>query len=329
MNIKIKDIETFTPDRIVSNTEIEDALNKNQGISIGSGIVKRLFGIESRRFAEESMQVSDMACHAARPILNRNNEKIDLLIFAAACSDLIEPATSNIVQYKLGLDCPCMDIKNACNSFLNAVHTASAFIQSGVYKNILIVNGEKLSDAINFNIKSKDHLQRSLAAYSLGDAGVAMLLGPSPDETGIQYQKFYSNGSYWDLCTIQGGGSMHPHDPDKLYFEGQTHLMEGSFVKEVAPFVAKCFKEKGWTPESIDHLVTHQVSLKTFGNICNLIGVDLVKNINVFSRLGNIAAASIPTALAEGIKHRFREGERIAVLGFAAGISASVQFIQW
>lgn len=329
MNIKIKDIETYTPDRIVSNDEIETVLNKNKNISISAGVIKRLFGIESRRYAEPKMQVSDMACHAARPILKRNSEEIDLLIFAAACSDLIEPATSNIVQSKLGLNCPCMDIKNACNSFLNAMHTASAFIQSGVYKNILIVNGEKLSDAINFNIKSKNHLQRSLAAYSLGDAGVAMLLGPSDDDTGIQYQKFYSNGAYWDLCTIQGGGSMYPHDPDKLYFEGQTQLMAGSFAKEVIPFIMNCFAEKGWSTDSIDHLVTHQVSVKTFENISKLAGIDLSKNINVFSRLGNIAAASIPTALSEGIKNRFQKGDRIAILGFAAGISASVQFIQW
>src|SRR5262245_10010432 len=96
----ITDVSSHVPARIVSNGEIEERVR-----FLAPGSLKRLFGIEERRFAADE-QVSDLAVAAARPIVDRIGAKnIDYLIFAAASADLIEPATCNIVQYKLGLRC--------------------------------------------------------------------------------------------------------------------------------------------------------------------------------------------------------------------------------
>lgn len=327
--IAIKDISVYLPERLVGNELIESMVNKNKKY-LADGVLQKLFGIKNRRFAKKDEQVSDLACKAAEPILAKiDKSEIDFLIFASACSDLIEPATCNIIQQKLGLTCPAIDIKNACNSFLSAIHTATAFIESGIYKNVLIVNGEKLSDAINFNIKDKEHLQASLAAFSLGDAGAAALITKSTNQKGIVFQKFLTKGKFWDLCTIKGGGSMYPHDTSMNYFQGKTTEMRGIFEKEVKDFAFKCFDEAGWDPSELDHLVTHQVSNHTFDIICNALGVDKKINISVFENFGNTAAASIPLALSHGIKNKFKTGDKIAILGFAAGISASVQLINW
>lgn len=327
--IQIKEISTYLPEKIISNQEIENRINKKSSF-LSSGVLNKLFGLDQRRFAASEEQVSDLAVKAALPILEKiDKSEIDLLIFAAACADLIEPATSNIVQHKLGLDCPAMDVKNACNSFLSAIHIASAFIQADTYKNVLVVNGEKLSDAINFEIRDKAHLQSSLAALSLGDAGVAALLSESPSEKGLFFQEFMTRGKYWDLCTIKGGGSMHPHDVTKNYFEGKTAEMHKVFENEVKDFVQGCIKKAGWLVEEIDHLITHQVSISTFENIASHLGIDRSKVISVFEECGNTAAASIPLALAKGIKSHFNTGDKIAVVGFAAGLSASVQLINW
>lgn len=328
-NIAIKEMSTYLPERIVYNQEIEERINTNEQF-LAPGILEKLFGIESRRFAGKSEQVSDLACKAARPILNKiEKSEIDLLIFAAACSDLIEPATSNIIQDKLGLQCPAMDVKNACNSFLSAIHIATAYIQSGIYRNILIVNGEKLSDAINFNIRNKEHLQSSLAALSLGDAGVAALISESDSDKGIFFQEFLTRGKYWDLCTIKGGGSMYPHDVTKNYFEGKTSEMRSVFELEVKDFVKCCFDKAGWQASEIDHLITHQVSSSSFDTISKHSGIARSKIINVFHECGNTAAASVPLALAKGINSRFQANDKIAIIGFAAGLSASVQLLKW
>jgi len=327
--IAIKDISVYHPENVINNELVESMVNKNHHF-LSDGVLQKLFGIKNRRFAGKDQQVSDLACKAAEPILAKiDKDEIDFLIFASACADLIEPATCNIVQEKLGLSCPAIDIKNACNSFLSAIHTATAFIESGIYKNVLIVNGEKLSDAINFKIKDKAHLQASLAAFSLGDAGAAALISKSANEKGIVFQKFLTKGKFWDLCTIKGGGSMYPHDIGQNYFQGKTSEMRGVFESEVKQFALDCFDEAGWRPDELDHLITHQVSNHTFDVICKAIGVDKKINISIFEEFGNTAAASIPLALSHGIKTKFKSGDKVGILGFAAGISASVQLINW
>ena len=327
---KIKHIAAYLPTRKVSNSELAASINKKQTF-LPKGILMRLFGIEERRFAGAEEQVSDLASRAAKDILAKfDSDKIDLLIFAAACSDLIEPATSNIVQKKLGLTCPCMDIKNACNSMVSAMHTADAFIKAGVYNNILIVNGEKLSDAINHNIQDINHLKRAMASFTLGDAGTAVLMCASEDESGFYHQEFMTAGEHWDLCTIQGGGSMHPHDVSKLYFEGKTGELKDVMIKHSKEFAQGALSRCGWEVDSIDHVFTHQVSQASFDLIADTAGLCKNKFVNSFAKFGNTAAASIPLSIVSALENKIlKKGDRIAIIGLAAGLSVSVQTLIW
>ncbi|MEO6692781.1 MAG: hypothetical protein ABIO44_10610, partial [Saprospiraceae bacterium] len=228
-NISILDVDVYLPENIILNDRIESLINSEKE-NLAPGSLEKLFGIKERRFANKEMQVSDLASNACRKILQRIECEVDLLIFAAASSDLIEPATANIIQHKLCLSCPVMDIKNACNSVTTAMMVAEAFIRSDKYKNILIANGEKLSDVINFKPQSQEHLIRCLAGYTLGDAGTAILIGESDSKT-IIYQELYCNGSYWDLCVVEGGGSLAFRDSEKYYFECQSKELKAAIIK--------------------------------------------------------------------------------------------------
>jgi acyl-CoA:acyl-CoA alkyltransferase len=327
---KIASVSVYHPTRVVLNSTVENLVNTH-GKMLPEGSLLRLFGIQERRFAAPEEQVSDLAAKAARPIvLEHGANKIDCLIFAAACADLIEPATSNIVQYKLGLKCPVLDIKNACNSFTTAMMTASSYIASGMYRNVLIVNGEKLSDAIRFHPENEGQLRRGLAAYSLGDAGAAVLMTESTDDSGMQYQKFMSNGAHWELCTIRGGGSMHPRDADKNYFEGQTVALKDVLIDAGTRFFHECLAEAGWTIPEVQHLFTHQVSSDSTRLIAQFSGVALDRIEAVFPYFGNTAAASIPLAIYQRMQRgAIQPGDKVAILGLAAGVSVSVQLITW
>lgn len=327
---KISEIAAYLPEQRVSNKELMDAVNQKKTF-LPDGVLERLFGIQERRFAAKNEQVSDLAVQAALKIIDKvGREKIDLLIFAAACSDLIEPATSNIVQSKLGLRCPCMDLKNACNSMVTAMHTADAFIKAGIYKNILIVNGEKLSDAINYAIKDMDHLKRAMASFTLGDAGAAIIMSASDDESGLYHQEFMTEGNHWELCTIQGGGSMFPHDKSKLYFEGKTTELKEAMIVHSKDFVLKAFERSDWAIDSINHIFTHQVSNQTFKVIAENTGLDKEKFVNTFEKYGNTAAASIPLSIVYARDNNIlQKGDKIALVGLAAGLSVSVQMLIW
>jgi 3-oxoacyl-(acyl-carrier-protein) synthase III len=324
----ISDLAVYLPKRLVSNHELESQI-KVCGKPMRNGILENLFGSRERYFADKNTQVSDLAANAGQLIVKRTNRKIDLLIFAAASSDLIEPATSNIVQQKIGLTCPVMDVKNACNSVTTAIQTATAFVSSGMYNNVLIVNGEKLSEVINFNPRDNEHLMNCFAGYSLGDAGAAILIsdkGGSP----IHFQRAISWGEHWGLCTVKGGGSQSFRNAESYYFEGKTTEMRKVFTKKALPYIKSALDQSEWKMEDVDCLITHQVSKATVEYIANTLDVPLEKCINVFDLYGNTAAASIPLAMNYAVKNnKLSKGDKLMLIGLAAGISVSVQLITW
>jgi len=330
MRAAIKYINGYLPDRIIGNAEIERRVNQS-GSCIPPGSIERLFGIRERRYAGENQQTSDLAMLAAIPIVQRvGSDSIDCLIFASACSDLLEPATANIVQTKLGLHCPVFDIKNACNSFVNGMQVAASFIQSGIYERVLVVNGEILHHSIKYNLEPDEDISRRLASFTFGDAGVAVLMNASEDGSGLYYQKFKSNGEHWKLCTIMGGGSLFPHDPRKYYFEGYTSELKAQLIIESKGMVEEALSETGWKHEDISHVFTHQVSMNTFDVVARHSGMCKVKFHSIFRNTGNTAAASIPLAMHNClVEGSLKKGDKILIIGLAAGVSISVQLIIW
>jgi 3-oxoacyl-[acyl-carrier-protein] synthase-3 len=324
--VTLKDLSTYLPQDRISNKTIQDRIRlKGERVPLS---LSKIFGISERRFATKEEQVSDLAYKAAMPILKRNKCAIDLLIFAAASSDLIEPATANIVQSKLGLECPTMDIKNACNSFTSAIQTATAFIQSGVYDNILIVNGEKLSEVVRYDIGDEDSFVKHLSGYTLGDAGCAALLSAGEGRT-FEFQKMATWGKYWDLCTIKGGGSLAFRNREAYYFESESSKMRDAFLLYGMDFVKQCFKESGYQTSEIDAVVPHQVSRNVPLIMSEHLDIGIDKWVNTFDRCGNTAAASIPLALDYGIKtNKIKKGDIVLLLGLAAGISVSFQILK-
>lgn len=326
----ISAIAGYAPARVVGNSEIEKRVNEQMEL-LTPGCIERLFGIKERRLAAQDEQVSDLAVAAAHKILrNIDPSSVDCLIFAAASSDLIEPATANIIQHKLNLSCPAFDVKNACNSFVTALHVANAFIVSGQYQKILIVTGEKLSDSIKYTLSGKEELGRRLAAFSLGDASAAAVVEPAQNGSRMFSQKFLTFGEHWNLCTIPGGGSMHPHNAEKNYFEGKTTEMRNVFLQNKGLIAEECLKETGWHIQDIKYFFMHHVSKNTFDVVAASLQISSERFYNVMETHGNIAAASIPYAISDASQSgKLERGDKIMIIGLASGISMSVQLLIW
>jgi 3-oxoacyl-[acyl-carrier-protein] synthase-3 len=324
----IKYVSAYLPENVVYNQQVEDKITLG-GKGINHGLLEKLFGSSRRRVASDGMQVSDLAYEAARMVIGANKDiVIDLLIFAAASSDLIEPATANIIQAKLGLTCPVIDIKNACNSFVSAIQVASAFIESRMYDNILIVCGEKLGEVINYAPLNSEDFKRYISGYSLGDAGAAMLVGTGGSD--IVYQKFRTWGEYWQLCTVEGGGSRAYRDHNKYYFQSDSRRLKTIFQDQAPEFLNECLNEAGWKRGDIDCVVSHQISSTTTDQIARCIGIPASKFVNTFAKYGNTAAATIPLALCEAIEiGKLKKGNKLMLLGLGAGVSLSVQLVKW
>ena len=325
----IEHITSYLPANKISNNWVETKI-KAGGFPIQEGLLEKLIGSETRYYADPNEQVSDLAVAAARKLLQQlPDTNIDLLIFAAASADLIEPATANIIQQKLQLQCACFDLKNACNSVTNAIEVASALLLQDSYKNILIVSGEKTSDSIKYNDLQKETMKDHFAAYSFGDAGVALLLGTTTADKGFFYQKHKTFGDHWPLCRIEGGGSMYPNDASKLVFSGDTFGLKNVIYDIAPPFVKECIREAGLTVADIDHICTHQVSKDTYRMVAETLEYDLNKIVQTFHLFGNTAATSVPIAYAYALQqNRLKQGDIVLLLGMAAGINISVQLMK-
>ncbi|MDA8693281.1 ketoacyl-ACP synthase III [Saprospiraceae bacterium] len=329
MKVYIKSIASYIPENKLTNEEVTKRVN-DYGFPLQAGLIEALIGPCERRYAATDEQTSDLAVAAAKKILKGNDpNEIDLLIFASACADLIEPATSNIVQHKLGLRCSTFDIKNTCNSVANAIDVGCAMIRAGLHKRVLIASGEKPSDSIKFEGLTKENIIRHLAPFSFGDAGVALIL--EADETGKKgffFQKNISYGEYWNLCQVPGGGSMHPNDGSKLFFEGDTSKLKEMMETVGPPFIHKCMEDAGLTFDDIDFICSHQVSKHTARVVNKTIPIGLDKIMVTFPRFGNTASTSMPIAYEHAIREgKIKSGDTVLLLGLAAGLNISVQIM--
>jgi 3-oxoacyl-[acyl-carrier-protein] synthase III len=172
----------YVPPARRSSSEVEQQVAvMSPQVNVPAGVIELMTGIRFRHVAAEGVNASDLAAEAARRVLQKTGvppADIDLLIYASVSQDLLEPATANIVQEKLGTSCPVFDLKNACNSFLNAVQVAEALIQNGTCETVLVTVGEMPSRCIKWSVKDREDFKLSFLGYTLGDAGAAALLRP-------------------------------------------------------------------------------------------------------------------------------------------------------
>lgn len=332
--VQIRALASVLPEQQLLSTELEKQINVgSKNVTLPKGIIEILTGVKSRRVVDESINASDLATQAALIALHKAKlsvEDIDCLIFAAASGDIMEPATANIVQENLKLQCPVFDIKNACNSFMNGIEVAESLISSDKYKTILIVNGEVPSRAIRKSVNGKDQLRRAFAGYTLGDAGAAMILTPSDGTRGILYSQFKSYGDHWRQSTVLGGGTRFPRDPDKGYFEGETAGLKDIFIDIGPKQIYETLEKVGWSLGEVDKIVVHQVSLKTFDLLVKEAKLPKDKLVIVLPELGNMVSASIPVALDQVQQAgELHEGDKILLLGLAAGISIGTMAVIW
>jgi 3-oxoacyl-[acyl-carrier-protein] synthase III len=297
-------------------------------LSIPRGIVEAMTGIRSRRVAAEDLNSSDLAAEASRSVLARTGTKpgqVELLIFASASQDLLEPATANIVQEKVGTTCPVFDVKNACNSFLNGLQVAEALILTGTCQNVLIAVGETPSRCIKWGVRDRDDFKFSFPGYTLGDAGAAALVTPSEDDRGIFYRSFLTVSRYWDVGTLPGGGSMHPRGDEHSYFRGDGVALKGAFAEVGPGLLHQALRETSTTYEDYDRILVHQVALPYFRDFLRESGVPREKVVLTVCDYGNMAAATLPVGFALGEERgEIRSGSKVMWIGLAGGISIGI-----
>jgi 3-oxoacyl-[acyl-carrier-protein] synthase-3 len=330
--VRLVGVAAALPPQVRTSEEVEEILStRNAGWRLRPGLVQTISGIRSRRVAADGVQCSDLAAEAGRRVLAGTGVapgEVDLLVFAAASQDLLEPATANIVQEKVGTRCQVFDVKNACNSFLNGVQLAESLILSGSCRTALVTTGEICSRAVAWQLSGEADFKRHFPGFTMGDAGAAVLLAGCTSGRGIFYRRFTSISRHWELATIPCGGSMHPRGEEFTYLRGDGTSLKQRFIELGPPLFCRMMQEAGVGYDDFKRIFVHQVTVPYVREMLRATGMPSHKVEHTVGEFGNMASASIPVALARAIERgAVAAGDRIMCVGMASGISIGVIMI--
>jgi len=328
---RIAGLGVFLPETTRATAQTErDLRSANPGLRLATGLIHRLTGVERVHVRDEGVQTSDLAASASRIALAESPGPIDLVIFASASQDLIEPATSHILAAKLGLDCPVMDVKNACNSVLNGLQVADALIAAGQYRRVLVASGEAPTSGVRWQLRDSDQFIRSFPGYTMSDGGAAIVLEAVDDPaTGILASSFHAVSHRWQVGTLPTGGSVNPRGGDDSFFDMDGAALQQAFLELGPKPVHDLLESSGLGWHDFDLVAIHQVALPYLPPIFERLGVEPGKSIMIVGDHGNLASVGLPLQLQQARESgKVGPGSLVLLIGLAGGISLGLMVVR-
>lgn len=297
----ISDIQHYLPSRQVSTPELENLLQQQSKYTIPNWLIDTILWVNNRYWTGDDEYSSTLALCAIKKIENykKKLQEIDLLIYASATQDCIEPSTACIVTESLWLNCASFDIQNACNSISSANDIADTYIRSGKYKKILICSGETPSKSIKFNHNAKESFKNSFSSFWFGDCGIAMILeSTESDDSWLIFSKAISDGSQRQQSTILWWWSRHPHDVSHNYFIGNPTSLKSFFLSQWHPIIDQWLVKVWLTIDNIDHIIIHQVWHESYMTALSVFNNKEDKLIKTYEKYGNVWSCTIALQLS-------------------------------
>lgn len=323
--VRIAATGSYVPDVIVDNQQLFDRFGFDS-----DWIVKRT-GILERRHALPHQATSDLAYEAATRCLDKagmSARDIDLCLVGTFTPDYSFPSTACLLQDRMKLVCPAVDLQAACAGFMYAYVTGAAYVRAGLSKCALIVGADCNSRILNPN---------DIKTYPLfGDGAGAVLLTPCEDhESGILAYSMGADGSGGPLLDRKACGSRQPPTPELLE-EGQHYMyMDGRAVFRWAvsilcDTIQDVVHSANLSTEDIDLYVPHQANIRIINAACDVLKIPRSKVFANLDKYGNTSAGSIPLALDEAIDQGLiKPGQRIVMSGFGAGLAWGTALVRW
>ncbi len=255
-----------------------------------------------------------MAVPAAKKALKQsgiNRNEVDMVLFCGIERDFSEPATAHIIQKKLGLSAKyAFDISNACFGFMDGIYLASNLIDNGTINFALIVTGEVPTKVLNKVVGdmkkgiSLKEVKKIIGALSVGDAGGAVILGRSHDNSGFDFFNYISNSQHAKKCFY--GFDQQGNMIGEMIMDRISAVM----LKHHANLIEDTLKQCGW--KEFDWMLSHQIGRRPFDRISKMPGVKPRKMIKTYDRLGNITTATFPVSFNKLSKNvKVKSGDRI------------------
>jgi 3-oxoacyl-[acyl-carrier-protein] synthase-3 len=318
-------IGSHVPDRILTNADLEKLVETSD-----EWIITRT-GISERRIIGENQATSDLAVEAARRALEHAGlaaADIELIIVATITPDMPVPAVSNIVQDRIGATrAAAFDLGAGCSGFIYGLATGAQFIQSGLYRHILVIGADALSRMVNWKDRS--------TCVLFGDGAGAAVLGPVAPGEGMLSFDLGSDGSGAEMLCVEAGGSRLPATEETVAQMQHTIRMNGSevfkfAVRAIEESTLRALERAGMTTSDIDCFIAHQANIRILDAAAKRLDLPPERVFNNVHKYGNTSAASVPIAMVEALAEgRFKTSDTLALVGFGAGLSWASTIMTW
>lgn len=297
---------SYIPKKVITNDDLSLTLDTSDAW------ISTRTGIHNRHIAE-GMTSSDMAYMAARRAVDDsglNPADIDVIIVATSSPDYAFPSTAALVQAKLeAVNAACFDISAACTGFIYAYSIAQGYIAGGMYKNILIIGTEVMSEHVDW----KD---RSVCVLFGDGAGAAML---TADKDNLSSVMIHSDGSRGNVLTC---------GKDNIFMDGQEVFKFA--VKTVPMSIQDILNKEHIRADDVGMYILHQANQRIIQAVSKRLGISMEKFPMNMQEYGNTSAASIPILLDElNRNNRLVREELIVMSGFGAGLSWGSIVLNW
>lgn len=310
---------SYVPVRAMDNNEIAKLVEtSDEWIRERTGVIKR-------HIIEEETTVS-MAAEAGMKALKDagiSPGEVDLILVSTISSNVILPCAACEVQKTIGaVNATCFDLSAACTGFVFAYNTALAYIASGMYKTVLIIGSESLSNLTNWKDRG--------TCILFGDgAGAAVIT----EAEGVLYKAVtHSDGDKGEALTCN---SRHGKNFRELQEEDTYMKMDGQgvfkfAVKKVPEVMKEVLEANRMNIEEIDYFILHQANKRIVEAVAKRLGVGIEKFPMNLQEYGNTSSASIPILLDELRRDgKLKKGQKLLMAGFGAGLSWGASIISW
>lgn len=289
-------------------------------------------GIYQRRFADEKTCSSDLCFAAAEKLIadnNINRDEIDLLIFISQTPDYRMPATSVLLQDRLGLpnSTIAFDINLGCSAFIYGLSVVFSMMQNRGLRKALLLDGETRSKVYS----PKD--RRS--AFLFGDGGVAALI-ERDEKFDESYFSLNSDGSRGDLIKINGGGYRNPSSVETLRervvdeygnirSDEQGYMQGGDVfnfvIREIPKDIKKLLSETETDVQTLDYYIFHQANNFINSYLAKKLKLDTSKIPSTIDKYGNTSSVSVPLTIADQLKGKLDGHKKLMLSAFGVGMT--------
>ncbi len=238
-------------------------------------------------------------------------------------SNVILPCAACEVQKAIGaVNATCFDLSAACTGFVFAYNTAVAYLASGMYRTVLIIGSESLSNLTNWKDRG--------TCILFGDGAGAAVVKAA--EGKLYRAVTHSDGFKGEALTCT---SRHNRNWEEIPLEETYMQMDGQAVfkfavKRVPEAVKEVLEKNNMTAEEIDYFILHQANKRIVEAVAKRLDVSIDKFPMNLQEYGNTSSASIPILLDEMSRDgRLKKGQKIILAGFGAGLSWGATILEW